>query len=99
MNIVKNYVSICLWLIEIGVLDVALLMMAYLVEGPRTIALGKNCPPIPKLTLTLTLTGSQISSGTIVSSLSNPKTNPNLEPNPNPNQGQFSLGRAVFRIP
>ena len=59
-------------------------------------------PPIPKLTLTqtLTLTRVQFSSGAIIwLPPPNPKTNPNLDQNPNPNWGAVLLGGAIVRIP
>ena len=60
-----------------------------------------NCPPIPKLTLsqTLTLTGGQYSSGAISWLPSNPKIKPDLVPAPNPNRGVLFLGGEIVRIP
>ena len=58
-------------------------------------------PPIPKLTLTqtLTLTRGQFSSGAIVWLPLNPKTNPNLDRNPNPNREAIFLGEGtILRI-
>ena len=61
----------------------------------QNIALEDNCPPIPKLTLTktLTLTRGQFPSGAIVWLPPNTKTNSNLDRNPNPNLGgNFAQG-------
>ena len=66
----------------------------YDMAGSRTIALEGNCPPTPKLILTLTptLTEEKYSSGAIVWLPSNSKANPKLDPNHNPNWGQISSG-------
>ena len=61
----------------------------------RTIAPEKNCLPIPKLTLSQTLTltgGGNFSRGQLSGCPPNPQTKPHLDPNPDPNRGQLSPG-------
>ena len=66
---------------------------AFVEKGSTAIAPEENCLPIPKLTLsqTLTLTVGKNFSDAIVCSPPNTKTNPDLDPNANPNQGAIFI--------
>ena len=61
--------------------------------------LGQLPPWKFALSQTLTLTGEQFSSGTIIWLPLNPKTNPDLDPNHTPNQGQLSSqGNCLYTV-